>query len=147
MTLLFSYGSNHPRQMAERLGRDVETVGAFLPGYVRAFRGFSRRWGGGVATLKKERGGTVFGLVTSVSDRDLETMDRFEGVASGNYKRMSVNVVMADGQKARAIAYVSTSDDFNRPTREYLEAVAKTVGTHWRGDGGAKVTWGDITVR
>lgn len=147
MSLLFSYGSNHPLQMAERLGHDVRTMGAYLPGYVRAFRGFSRRWGGGVATLKKQAGGVVFGLVAPVSASDIETMDRFEGVASGNYKRMSVNVILADGSKAKAIAYVSTSNEFNQPTKEYLEAVAKTVSTHWSGDGGTKVTWRDIDIR
>jgi len=146
-TLLFSYGSNHPAQMAERLGHDVATVGAYAPGYVRAFRGFSSRWGGGVATLVKQRGGVVYGLVAPVTKEDLARMDRFEGVASGNYKRMKLPVVLQTGEKAQAIAYVATSKEFNEPSREYLEAVARTVRTHWSGSGGAKVTWKDITVR
>jgi gamma-glutamylcyclotransferase (GGCT)/AIG2-like uncharacterized protein YtfP len=144
---LFSYGSNHPAQMAERLGRSVETMGAFLPGYVRVFRGWSQRWEGGVASLKKEKGGVVFGLVVEVDWADLEKMDRFEGVASGNYKRQGVTVALATGERAKAIAYVSTSTGFNAPSRGYLEAVAKTVGTHWRNERDAKITWQDITVR
>jgi cation transport regulator ChaC len=147
MALLFSYGSNHPVQMAERLGRDVETMGAFLPGYVRVFRGWSQRWGGGVASLKKEKGGVVFGLVTEADAADLAKMDRFEGVGSGNYKRQTVPVVLATGERVKAVAYVSTSAEFNMPSREYLEAVARTVGTHWRGDHDTKITWQDITVR
>jgi gamma-glutamylcyclotransferase (GGCT)/AIG2-like uncharacterized protein YtfP len=147
VTLLFSYGSNHPAQMAERLERSVETMGAFLPDYVRVFRGWSQRWGGGVASLKKEKGGVVFGLVVEVDWADLEKMDRFEGVASGNYKRTNVSVVLATGERAKAVAYVSTSAEFNAPSRGYLDAVAKTVDTHWRGDGNVRITWKDITVR
>lgn len=145
--LLFSYGSNHPAQMAERLGRDVETVGAFATGWVRVFRGYSQRWGGGVASLQKERGGFVFGLVTEVDEEDLVVMDRYEGVASGNYARTNMSVTLATGEKKKAVAYVSMSAAVTVPSREYLEAVARTVGTHWRGEGGGKIRWQDITVR
>lgn len=147
MTLLFSYGSNHPAQMAERLGRDVETMGAFAPGFERCFRGWSQRWGGGVASLRKVEHAQVFGLVTKVTAKDLLKMDRFEGVATGNYKRRDIAVVLPSGRRAKAVAYVSTSNEFNKPSREYLEAVARTVGTHWRGDEDSKITWEDITVR
>jgi len=147
VTLLFSYGSNHPAQIAERLGHAVETAGAYAPGYARFFRGFSQRWGGGVATLRKKPDGVVFGLVATVTAADLDRMDRFEGVASGNYERTKVRVTLAGGGKKDAVAYVSTSKEFNPPTREYLEAVARTIGTHWSSGDGAKVTWRDITVR
>ena len=146
-TLLFSYGSNHPKQMAERLGHDVDTVGAFVNGYVRAFVGYSQRWGGGVATLVKKPGGVVYGLVAPVTKDDFAMMDKFEGIASGNYKRVKMKVTLANGEKADAIAYVATSKSPYGPTKAYLDAVAKTVGTHWSNGDGSKITWQDITIR
>lgn len=145
-TWLFSYGSNHPAQLAERLDHRVATQGAVLADHVRVFRGWSQRWGGGVASLQAKKGGEVYGLVAKVTDDDLAQMDRFEGLASGNYKRKNIEVTLADGESVNAVAYVSTSTKKNAPTREYLEAVAKTIGAHWQGDGGA-VSWRDITVR
>jgi len=145
-SLLFSYGSNTPAQLAERLGRPVETGGAFLPGYVRVFRGMSQRWGGGVASLDPQSGGVTYGLVSPVSAADLARMDQFEGVASGSYARKNVKVMLADGTKRDAVAYVSRSAEFNAPSRKYLEAVAKTVDAHWK-EGGRRVTWKDIDVR
>lgn len=143
---LFSYGSNHPAQLAERLGRKVKTRAASLEGYERVFRGWSQNWGGGVASLQPKRGAVVYGLVAKVSSADLAKMDRFEGIASGNYKRKKLPVVLGDGTNAMAVAYVSTSTEKNAPTHEYLQAVAKTIGAHWRGDSGA-VSWRDVTVR
>jgi hypothetical protein len=53
---LFSYGSNHPDQLADRLERVVRGYGASLHGYRRVFRGHSQLWGGGVASLRKASG-------------------------------------------------------------------------------------------
>jgi hypothetical protein len=83
--------------------------------------------------------------VTDVDEDDLHVLDRYEGVASGKYKRTRVQPVTADGTRVKAIAYVSTSTRFAPPTRAYLEAVAKTIGEFWAGDDGP-VTWRDIRV-
>lgn len=92
----------------------------------RAFRGFSRKWNGGVATLIPKRGSRTYGYVTYVSESDLAILDRFEGVASGNYSRKKL--VTNEGP---AIAYLSNSKDFNKPTSAYLKAVTLTVGSFW----------------
>lgn len=144
--LLFSYGSNHPKQLAERLGHAVDTAGAFLPGFKRVFCGYSNNWHGGVASVVPGNG-NVFGLVCEVNARDLATMDRYEGVASGHYSRKTVMIRLADGSSHKAVVYVSNNTTTHKPSRRYLEAVAKTVGAHWRNDDGSKVTWQDITVR
>ena len=142
-SLLFSYGSNHPAQLAERLGHPVVTGGAYLPGHIRIFRGDSKRWAGGVASLAARAGGVAFGLVTPVTAEDLARMDGFEGAG---YKRIRVRVTLVDGRQKDAWAYVSRSEEFHEPSRIYLEAVAKTVNAHWHGAGGKKVTWRDIDV-
>lgn len=146
---VFSYGSNHPGQLEERLGHPVRTQGAFARGYERVFCGASQRWRGGVASLRmvSQSNGTVFGLVAEVSKADLDRLDGFEGIHTGNYTRETISVSLAEGGQVTAFVYISMSNQFTPPSRAYLEAVAKTVGAYWRNDDGSKVTWKDITVR
>jgi gamma-glutamylcyclotransferase (GGCT)/AIG2-like uncharacterized protein YtfP len=141
--LLFSYGSNHPAQLSERLARSVTGHAAVLPGYCRVFRGYSERWQGGVASLEKGPCDT-FGYVAVVDERDLAALDRREGVPFA-YRRKRV-MVRVGGAARSAVAYVATSKDYNRPSRAYLEAVAKTVGRFWLGRHG-RVTWKDFPLR
>jgi len=146
MPLLFSYGSNHPAQLASRLGHDVTTRGASLPGYERVFCGRSQRWDGGVASLRVARGAVVYGLVADVTKADLARLDVFEGVAGGHYARRAVRVVVA-GRRRVAVAYVALAQTYTPPSTAYLRAVARTIGTHWRTAADGRVTWRDVTVR
>jgi len=143
-TYLFSYGSNSPRQLAERLGHPVQGRAAFVDGYLRAFRGWSQRWEGGVATLIPGRGKT-YGYVAEVTPADLAVLDRYEGVATGNYYRETMTVTTDDGT-VQAIAYLASSTEKNAPSRAYKRAVAETIGAFWEGSNGP-VTEEDITVR
>ena len=65
--LLFSYGSNSPKQLAERLGHPVEGRAAYAEGWMRVFRGYSERWQGAVASLLPSRGQKTYGYVAEVS--------------------------------------------------------------------------------
>lgn len=154
---LFSYGSNHPEQLGSRIGRKVKGFPARLPGFHRVFRGFSRMWGCGVASLLKvnEPDAQVYGYVTQLSIEELESLDLWEGVASGEgttsgaYRRQTFKVVAEiEGQEQyiNAVAYVSTSNTFNEPSKEYLKAVVKTISPFWR-EGGRKVKVSDIPIR
>jgi hypothetical protein len=145
---LFSYGSNHPGQLAQRLGHPVMTLSAIVKGYQRVFRGSSRTWGGGgVASLLKRPGGLTFGLAIVVSPRDLEVLDRYEGVPYA-YRRQKLQVLIGDAQTpSRGLAYIAESPTFNAPSRAYLEAVAKTVSTHWAHDDGTPIDPEDFPIR
>ena len=145
MPYLFSYGSNSPRQLSERLGRPVTGERASVADYRRVFRGHSQRWGGGVASLERSAQDRVYGYVERVSDAELNALDRFEGVGLGKYKRIKVPAQMGS-QRRDAVAYVSTSTTFTQPTRAYLEAVAETIGAFWTGSSGKAVSWKDIRV-
>jgi len=144
MPLLFSYGSNHPKQLSERIGRRVKGAPAFAPGMCRVFRGWSQRWEGGVASL--EAGAcTTFGYVAKVTEDELRILDQYEGIASGNYRRSTVKVTVGAEEKS-AIAYIATSRKKSKPSEAYLEAVALTIGTFWSGEGGP-VRVRDIPIR
>ena len=159
MPWLFCYGSNSPRQLEERLGYRPEVLEpAYYPNHQRVFRGWSRNWGGGVASMIRKANHRVYGYVAWVEKDDLAILDRYEGVGSGNYRRRNIKVIAYGlppmggrwGQdvddKTPAIAYVSTSSEFNEPTRKYLKAIAKTISEFWD-DGDDPVEWFDIPVR
>jgi len=146
---LFCYGSNNPQQLADRLGRrNVTSHAAYLEGYERVFRGFSRNWGGGTASLRRKDGAVTFGYVAKVSPRDLDALDRFEGVGLGIYKRSMLEVIVPDltARQHFAVGYVSRKREFNPPTWDYLEAVADTISAFWQGENGP-VTVDDIPIR
>jgi len=145
MALLFSYGSNHPAQLAERLEHPVETRSAYVDNYARAFRGRSQRWGGGVATLIPQSGARTYGHAADVTPADLRVLDAREGVPA-SYTRTKLTVKV-DGGTAVAWVYLARSAEVVPPSRPYLEAIAKTINAHWTGEGGRPVTWRDITVR
>lgn len=133
MEPLFCFGSNHPQQLTSRIGAPRRIIPAYAPGYKRVFRGWSRNWEGGVASLKVGRGRPAYGYVAIITKAQLEHMDRFEGVASGNYSRKKIEVI-ADDAPTKAWAYFSNSTAFNPPSQRYLEAVAKTIGVFWEID-------------
>jgi len=145
---LFSYGSNDQEQLAARLGHPVAGgVGAYADGWQRVFRGHSQRWRGGVASLEKKRGARTFGWAAPITTDDLKLLDRYEGVASGNYRREKIKVTTESGATLQAVVYLSNSDEFNAPSQDYLKACAKTVGRFWSGEDGAKVKPSDFAIR
>jgi len=146
---LFCYGSNNTDQLESRLGipggARGRVQGAYAPDYQRVFRGMSRNWGGGTASLKRKKGAVTYGLIAELALEDLDKLDRYEGVRSGVYKRQKIKVITQEGEELEAIAYVSLKKDFNPPTEEYLEAVAETIGMFWEGSNGP-VTADDIPI-
>jgi gamma-glutamylcyclotransferase (GGCT)/AIG2-like uncharacterized protein YtfP len=142
---LFSYGSNHPGQLKDRLGRSVDPIQAWLPNYGRVFRGYSRNWNGSVASLIRDRTRTVYGFVVPIGSGDIKKLDRFEGVRSGAYKRAILPIQTNNGI-IKANVYVSTSQDFSPPSQRYLKAIIKTISFFWKNEDGSDVTIDDIPL-
>jgi len=97
--LYFAYGSNlDRRQFARRCPGSRSVAPAVLRGYRLAFRG------GGHADIVREKGGTVRGALYEVTKRDVEALNRYEGVP-GYYHRITVFVRDGRGRLRRAFAY------------------------------------------
>jgi len=143
MPLLFSYGSNNPTQLGERLGRPIGGTAAYLEGYGRVFRAWSKRWNGGVASLEPDPARTTYGYVEKVTEKDLEILDGYEK----GYERTPFKVQVAKGNTyvtKTAIAYVCPNKIYNKPSQQYLEAVVKTINAFWEE---GKVTVSDIPLK
>lgn len=117
----FAYGSNmNPTQMAERCPAAIALGVVTLLGWDIAI---NER---GVATIlpagSGDRSVAMEGVLWSVTDKCLETLNYYESVRTGLYRREEVRVVMAQ-QEVEAIAYVASSTGRGDPRTGYLETI------------------------
>ena len=115
----FAYGLNlNKKQMQQQCLDSKPRLKATLPNYIIVFSGWSRKWRGGVATIKRSQGSKVMGAVYEVSDRDLRLLDNYEGSA---YQRLNVIVFGEVNNPLEAITYIKVGQlDVTQPSKEYL---------------------------
>lgn len=122
--LVLAYGSNvRGEQMRRRCpsAKAVEVVR--LRGYALAFVGYSRGWGGAVATVVECEHDSVDGLLYRVTPADLAALDGYEG-APHVYGRKTVQVVGAK-TRYRAQVYQHRHPHPGAPSFRYLAAVVE----------------------
>jgi len=126
----FAYGSNlNQRQMLERCPDSKPKFTATLHNYRLVFVGWSRRWRGGIASIRPFRGEKVLGAIYEVSEEDLKRLDRYEG---SDYHRLNVKVNNEDGEPMEVITYINTQQaDETKPSPEYL-AIMRQRYKDWR---------------
>jgi cation transport regulator ChaC len=130
--LYFAYGSNMSRaQMAERCP-GAEALGpARLTGYALAFDRFSKRWDGYVADIVPHAGAETWGVLWRVTAAHLESLDRFEGVSSGAYRRTAVEAETPAGERHTAVAYqVVEPAAPGLPSVAYAATMARGASEH-----------------
>jgi gamma-glutamylcyclotransferase len=120
--LVLAYGSN--LDLAQLLARcpSAEAAGrATLADHALVFGGFSHRWGGGVASLVRARGGSVEGVVFRVKRDDVKRLDGYEGVPFA-YERVTRWAVDECGTRRRVQLYLQREESFERglPANRYF---------------------------
>ena len=105
---------------------------ARLLDHQRVFRGVSKRWGGGTASVLYSKNSVVHGFVAFLSTKQLEILDRREGVfrSPPKYMRTKKEIEMRR-ECISSFLYVATSPVFFPPTEEYLQNVAETISIFW----------------
>jgi len=124
--LYFAYGSNlDEAQMRERCPGAAPLGVATLPNHELAFGGFSHRWDGAVASVRRARGRQVQGLLYRLPPEDLGALDRFEGHPF-SYERTTRMVLTADGRR-RALVYLQPEETFEAwaPQPRYFAVLAR----------------------
>ena len=120
----FAYGSNMAAsQMAERCPRALCLGAARLPDYRLAFDAWSDRRGGLVADVLPAPGSAVWGVLWRVTGEHVAALDRYEGVARGQYRRANVRVQSPAGETVEAFAYVIRAPGEEGPTTEGYRAI------------------------
>ncbi len=116
----FAYGSNlDDGQMRPRCPSARLVGPAILDGYRLGFAGYSRSWGGGVATVVRDEEARVPGLVWAITARDLERLDRFEGHPVA-YARRPLWVELEPGARQRVHVYIKEAAEPTTPTEALL---------------------------
>ena len=140
---LFCYGSNSLEQLKERVKNDnLEAFKAYLPGYVRIFAGYSKKWNGGVATLMKTQlnHGTK-GSIVQLSEYELQKVDKFEGSlkdatpygrVNNVYYRKHIKVKNEKNEEISCVVYLRNNTTWvETPSMSYLEAIKKNLLPFW----------------
>ena len=117
----FAYGSNMDAEQMGHRCPGAERVGiAKLPEH-RVLINTE-----GVGTVIPADGGSVFGLLWRLSEKDVAALDAYEGVASGHYRREYVTVDAGGGQ-ILALVYVAATVTPGKSRPGYLDGVLKAA--------------------
>ena len=124
MAIYAAYGSNmDPAQMAERCPHSPLRGSGWLEGWRLAFGGEELGWAGALATVFEESGQRVFVVLYDLSDSDEESLDQWDGVSLGFYRKAKVRVETMDGD-VLAWLYVLNAYEGGLPAARYLGIMA-----------------------
>jgi len=120
--LHFAYGSNmDPERMHQRCPDAADPRVAALAEFRFAISAL------GVANIVPAEGAQVHGVLWTVSERDLENLDRLEGVAEGPSQRRSLAVEAASGERVDAVVYMAPDARTGPPREGYLERILRAA--------------------
>ncbi len=121
----FAYGSNMDvQQMAVRCSDAVVVGAACLPAHRFLINTH------GVATVVPSEGEVVHGVLWAISNADEASLDHYEGVAAGFYRKLITRVRLNDGSAADALIYVARDHMPGRARPGYLERVLAAAQRH-----------------
>jgi len=122
----FAYASNLSHKRMLQLCPDCKPKStATLHNYKLIFTGWSRKWHGGVATIRASRGSRVIGGVYEISDRCLRLLDEQEGFPSTD-DRINVSVAIKDGNLVDAVTYIKREQsEETQASKEYLAVISE----------------------
>ncbi len=127
----FAYGSNlNKKQMLEHCPDSKPKFIATLHNYKLIFAGWSRKWRGGVASIKSFRGERVPGAIYEISDACLRRLDKYEGYPN-DYNRLNVTVINEDGDAVEALTYIKLRQSEEMPPSEEYLAVLRQGYQDW----------------
>ncbi len=128
----FAYGSNlSPRQMQQRCPGARLVAPARLRGHRLAFDRYSARWRGYVADVVPAASADTWGVLWELMPGQIETLDRYEGVASGAYERCVVDVELLRGETVTAVTYrVVAPGESGAPSAAYLATIREGARAH-----------------
>lgn len=129
--LIFAFGSNlSAEQMARRCPGGVFVGPAKLERHRLAFGSYSSRWGGGVATVLRSKSQSVSGVLYSLTDRDVRSLDTYEGHPVC-YKREEGQVLWNDKPvTAQWYKLMALDRPFMPPSARYLAVIASGYSAH-----------------
>jgi hypothetical protein len=127
MDLYAAYGSNlDPERMALRAPHSPLYGFGWLVGWRLTFGGVLSEWDGALATLVEDPESQVYVGLYDVTPGDEQALDEWEGLASGQSRKIHVRVQTLDGD---VLAWVHVLDAYEGglPSARYLGMLANAA--------------------
>jgi cation transport regulator ChaC len=124
MILYFAYGSNmNIKQMRSRIeNNDIEPIHiVLLDNYKLIFPRKSINQKGGVASIIKEKGEEVYGVIYNLNNKEIEILDKYEGEGTA-YDKINIDVLI-EGKKKSCMTYIAKKEGEFLPSKEYLKKI------------------------
>jgi gamma-glutamylcyclotransferase (GGCT)/AIG2-like uncharacterized protein YtfP len=122
--LYAAYGGNmDPALMAERCPHSPQQGTGWLEGWRLTFGGEDIGWEGPLATVVEDVAERVFVVLYEISHLDERSLDRWDGVTLGYFRKTRVRVETLDGDAA-AWLYVLNAYEGGLPSERYLAMLA-----------------------
>jgi hypothetical protein len=124
MALYAAYGSNlDPERMAVRAPHSPLRGNGWLLGWRFTFGGEDVSWEGALGTVVEDAGHQVFVALYDLTPADEESLDKWEGVDIGLFRKLKVRVDTLDGD-VTAWIYVLDAYEGGLPSARYLGMLA-----------------------
>tara|TARA_B110000037_G_scaffold219630_1_gene285208 strand:- start:244 stop:729 length:486 start_codon:yes stop_codon:yes gene_type:complete len=146
----FAYGSNNIEQLKKRVkNNSLISYKAYLPNSTRIFAGYSKKWGGSVASIEYCPKQIVKGSLVFLTNQELVYLDKFEGIKDPDpyntdftknvYSRNNIHVyIILDDQikLLNAVTYIrnndsTISDSCPSPSEKYIDAIYENIKQFW----------------
>lgn len=127
VVLYAAYASNlDPHRMAERAPYSPVAGSGWLHGWRLTFGGEGLGWDGAQATVVEDRDSSVFVVLYDMHPLDEGSLDAWEGLALGLWRKMRVRVTTLDGDE---LAWLYVLDDYEGglPSAYYLGLLAEAA--------------------
>ncbi|HEY5552779.1 MAG TPA: gamma-glutamylcyclotransferase family protein [Opitutaceae bacterium] len=124
-TLCFAYGSNmNEAQLKKRCTKSHFLCRALLPEhrFVITSRGYS--------SVVPHAGGKAHGVLIALTEPDEKSLDKYEHVAEGMYRRAWLDVVTEFGYSVPALIYIDDIGGEGPPKPGYLERILEGARRH-----------------
>ncbi len=125
MIYYFAYGSNMDHiQMTQRCPKAKLMGNAVLHDHALDFTIYSPKRACGCSDVIQKKGSSVYGLLYSLPQKDLDALDRYE-MHPVKYKRETVNIENENGDVLEAETYkVATKEQtFQKPSKHYMSQI------------------------
>jgi len=139
VTLYAAYGSNlDPHRMAERAPASPAFGTGWLRGWRLTFAGDDLGWGQSLCTVVEDERESVFVMLYDVPPADEPSLDVWEDLDLGFWRKIRVRVHTLDGEPL-AWLYVLDAYEGGLPTVEHVRMIAD--GAHKAGAPADYVAW------
>ena len=120
--LYFAYGSN-----MDKIQMDHRCPGAVPLGITKKWNHKTILNTSGVATIIPLKGSISYGILWKVSEEHIKTLDVYEGIKKGIYKKINSSV-MIEGYQYPSLVYIAKDDKVGMPKRMgYLDKLLRGI--------------------